>query len=84
MPELVQHLDLFDEILQLLAVHIAFVELFDGHFGTEPACFVYIAIAAAADDISLLIDDQLIEIYIEVKAILVKRSDQSSILTESN
>ena len=71
MPQLIQHLDLFDEILQLLTVHIAFVELFDGHFSTKPACFVYITITTAADDIGLLIDYQLVEIYIEVKAILV-------------
>lgn len=51
MSELVEHLNFFDKILQLLPIHVPLAELFHSDFGTHPPGLVDITVATPADDI---------------------------------
>ena len=50
-PQLVEHLDLFDKIFEGLPGHIAFSKLLDSNFGAHPLCFKDITVATPANQI---------------------------------
>ena len=80
MPELIKHLNLFNEIFQGLSSHVPFPELFDCDFGAHPSCLEYISIATAADKIRLGVNLELLIVNEKVEAVLTQCHKQPRVL----
>ena len=51
MPQLVQHLNLFNEVFERFLRQVALAESLDSHFGPKPPSLVDVSVATTADEV---------------------------------
>ena len=69
---MIKHLYLFNEIFESFLCHVSFAKLLHCDFGTKPARFEYITIPTSTNEIRLSVNLELLKVYIEVEAVLLK------------